>query len=59
MAPCLCCHAAFDQGGDLLERAVLEQPGKQQVTGFEEGQVLLVLDVALRKQPGRLQVQQC
>ena len=44
--------------GDLLERAVLQQPGEQQVPRLEQREVLLVLDVALRQQPGGLEVEQ-
>ena len=48
----------LEDAGDLLERAVLEQPGEQQVARLEQGEVLLVLDVALGQQPGRLEVEQ-
>ena len=44
--------------GDLLERAVLQQPREQQVARLEQREVLLVLDVALRQQPGGLEVEQ-
>ena len=43
---------------DLLERAVLQQPREQQVAGLEQREVLLVLHVALRQQPGGLEVEQ-
>ena len=46
------------QRGDLLERAVLQQPGEQQVPGLQQRQVLLVLDRAVGQQPGGLEVQQ-
>ncbi len=48
-------------GEDLrhfLVRLVLQQPGEQQVPGLQQGQVLLVLDLARRQQPGRLEVEQ-
>ena len=48
----------LEHAGDLLEGLVLQQPGEQQVAGLEQGEVLLVLDVALRQQPGRLEVEQ-
>src|SRR3954447_1680871 len=51
-------EALREDSGHLLERAVLQQPGEQQVAGFEKGQVLLVLDVGGRKQAGHLQVEQ-
>ena len=44
--------------GDLLEGAVLQEPGEQQVARLEQREVLLVLDVALRQQPGGLEVEQ-
>ena len=44
--------------GDLLEGAVLQQPGEEQVARLEQREVLLVLDVALRQQPGGLEVEQ-
>ena len=44
--------------GRLLVGAVLQQPGEEQVAGLEQRQVLLVLDVGGRQQPGRLQVEQ-
>ena len=47
-----------EHAGDLLERLVLHQPGEQQVARLEQREVLLVLDVALRQQPGRLEVEQ-
>ena len=47
-----------EHGGHLLEGAVLQQPGEQQVARLEQGEVLLVLDVAVRQQPGRLEVEQ-
>ena len=48
----------LEHRGDLLEGAVLEQPGEQQVARLEQREVLLVLDVALRQQPGGLEVEQ-
>ena len=47
-----------EQGGDLLVGAVLQQPREQQVTRLQQRQVVLVLDVTGRQQPGGLQVQQ-
>src|SRR5690606_6922588 len=44
--------------GHFLERAVLQEPGEQQVTRLEELEVLGVLDVALRQEPGGLEVQE-
>ena len=41
-----------------LVRAVLQQPGEQQVAGLEQGQVVLVLDVGGGQQPRRLEVEQ-
>ena len=49
---------SLEHRGDLLERAVLQQPGEQQVAGLQQREVLLVLDVALRQQPGGLEVEQ-
>ncbi|CAM5778896.1 hypothetical protein CPER28S_00280 [Cellulomonas persica] len=43
---------------DLLVRAVLQQPGEQQVTRLQELEVLGVLDVRRRQQPGGLEVEQ-
>jgi hypothetical protein len=51
-------HPAGEHRGDLLVRAVLQQPGEQQVPGLQQGQVLLVLNFARGQQPGGLQVQQ-
>ncbi len=42
----------------LLVRPVLQQPGEQQVTGLQQGEVLLVLHLARGQQPGRLEVEQ-
>ena len=50
--------ARSSTAGDLLERAVLQQPREEQVARLEQREVLLVLDVALRQQPGRLEVEQ-
>src|SRR5690606_7511523 len=44
--------------GDLFERLVLQQPREQQVARLEQGQVVLVLDLAPRQQPGCFQVEQ-
>lgn len=43
---------------DLFVRAVLQQPGEEQVPRFEERQVGFVLDLGGGQQPGRLQIQQ-
>ena len=48
----------LEHAGDQLERAVLHEPGEQQVAGLEQREVLLVLDVALGQQPRRLEVEQ-
>ena len=48
----------LEHGGDLLEGAVLQQPREEQVARLEQREVLLVLDVALRQQPGGLEVEQ-
>ena len=48
----------LEHGGHLLERAVLQQPREEQVARLEQREVLLVLDVALRQQPGGLEVEQ-
>ena len=56
--PRLARQPPLEHAGDLLERLVLQQPGEQQVARLEQREVLLVLDVALRQQPGRLEVEQ-
>ena len=43
---------------DLLERPVLQQPREQQVARLEQREVLLVVDLARRQQPRRLEVEQ-
>ena len=43
---------------DVLERPVLQQPREQQVANLEQRQVLLVVHLAGRQQPGRLEVEQ-
>ena len=43
---------------DVLERAVLQQPGEQQVANLEQRQVFFVVDLSGRQQPGRLEVEQ-
>ena len=45
-------------GGRELVRAVLQQPGEEQVARLEQREVLLVLDVGGRQQPRGLQVEQ-
>ena len=42
----------------MLVRAVLQQPGEQQVAHLEQRQVLVVLDLPGRQQPGGLEVEQ-
>ena len=44
--------------GDVLERAVLQQPGEEDVAGLDQREVLLVLGAGLRQQPGGLEVEQ-
>ena len=51
-------HPAGEDGGDLLVRAVLQQPGEEQVARLEQREVLLVLDLAAGQQPGGLEVEQ-
>ena len=51
-------HPAGEDRGDLLVRAVLQQPGEEQVARLEQREVLLVLDLAAGQQPGRLEVEQ-
>ena len=51
-------HPGLQDAGDLLERPVLQQPREEQVAGLQQRQVLLVLDLAGRQQPGRLEVEQ-
>ena len=46
-------------GGDLLERAILQEPGEQQIPRLQQRQILGVLDLAGGYQPRRLEVQQC
>ena len=43
---------------DLLVRAVLQQPGEEQVPGLEQREVRLVLHLGGGQQPGRLEVEQ-
>ena len=45
-------------GGRQLVGAVLQQPGEQQVARLEQREVLLVLDLGRRQQPGGLEVEQ-
>ena len=51
-------QSRLEHAGHLLEGAVLEQSGEQQVARLEQREVLLVLDVPLRQQAGGLEVQQ-
>ena len=43
---------------DVLVRPVLKQPREQQIADLQQGQVLGVVDLAGRQQPGGLEVQQ-
>ena len=43
---------------DVLERPVLQQPGEQQVADLQQRQVLIVVDLPRRQQPGRLEIEQ-
>ena len=45
-------------GGGEFVGAVLQQPGEEEVARLQQRQVLLVLDVAGRQQPRRLEVEQ-
>lgn len=47
-----------EQLRDVFERAVLQQPGEQQVADLQQRQVLVVLGLTGKQQPGRLQIQQ-
>ena len=47
-----------EPAGGLLEGPVLQQPGEQQVAGLEQRDILGVDQLALRQQPGDLQVEQ-
>ena len=58
VSPGLPRQPGLEHAGHLLERAVLEQPGEQQVARLEQREVLLVLDVALREEPRGLEVEQ-
>ena len=51
-------HDPGQLGSRRLVRAVLQEPGEQQVSGLEEGEVVLVLHLADGQQPRRLQVEQ-
>ena len=42
----------------MLERAVLQQPGEQQVAHLEQRQILVVFDLPGRQQPGGLEIEQ-
>ena len=43
---------------NMLERAVLQQPGEQQVADLKQRQILFVVDLPGRQQPGGLEVEQ-
>ncbi|CAB4742672.1 unannotated protein [freshwater metagenome] len=51
-------HAIGEQARDLLVGAILQQSGEEQVSGLEEREVLLIFNLAARKQPCRLEVEQ-
>ena len=51
-------HRVGELASDLLERAVLQQPGEEQVPGLDEGEVLIILRAAAGEQPSRLQLEQ-
>ncbi len=52
-------HQAHEQQRRLLVGLVLQQPGKEQVTGLQQGEVLhLVIGDRPRQQAGRLEVEQ-
>src|SRR5689334_20004833 len=51
-------HPRLEDTGDLLEGLVLQEPREEQVARVEQREVLLVLDVALRQEPGGLEVEQ-
>jgi hypothetical protein len=50
--------ALAQETGGLLVGLVLQQPGEEQVAGLEELEVLLVVDVGGREQPGGLEVEE-
>ena len=58
MAPTLCGEGDGDPLADPLEGSVLQQPGEQQVAGFEQGEVFGVVHLALGQQPGGFEVEQ-
>ena len=45
--PPRCVHERLETGGNVLERAVLQQSGEEEVTRFEEREVLGVVHLAL------------
>ena len=51
-------HPPGEDVGDLLVRAVLEQPREEQVAGLQQREVRLVLDLGGGQQPRRLQIEQ-
>jgi len=51
-------HHLGEHGGDVLVGAVLQQPREEDVAGLEQGEVVLVLDLAGREQPRGLEVEQ-
>ncbi len=56
--PGLLLQGACHQGGHLLKRLILEQPGKEEVPGFEQRDVFIVLDLAGWQEPGCFEVQE-
>lgn len=59
VAPRLVRQPVAEDVRDALVRAVLQQPGEEQVAGLQEREIRLVLHLGHGQQPGRLQVQQC
>ena len=53
-----CAHAHREKGRNFLERAVLQEPGEQEVSRLEQGEILLVLNLATRQESGSLEVEQ-
>src|SRR5690606_22939105 len=51
-------HQPGQVGGGLLEGLVLQEPGEEQVSRLQQGQILLVLDRRGGQQPRGLQIQQ-
>ena len=51
-------HVIGQQAGHLLVCAILKQTREQQVSSFQEGEILLVFDFPAGEQARRLQIQQ-